>query len=603
MPVSLSAISMFRIMLLAVEILFFSSILLAKASPSQSHFSKFSRSSGGLSHKEAILSLCAHTPHRATCESTLLSSSSSSSSTRGSDHLPHTLEGAFVQAVHFTVAKAQHARALAYNLTISHRQNADHDVHFPGRGVNDCLELLDDAIDMLDNVMMTSLSKPNDDDVHTWLSAALTNQETCLESLEKDKFKTEKNIMDVTAQNLSQYISNSLALFVLTMGSSSVSFASGSEHLPRDTESKSNEAKNAKPNRRLLASDSSFPTWVPAAERKLLEASVGEIEADAVVAQDGSGTHKSIGEAVKGLLLIGSLESSGTSTGGRSVIHVTAGTYHEYINIPTKQKNVMLIGDGVGKTIIMGNRNSDDGWTTYKSATVAAMGDGFIARDITFVNNAGPSKHQAVALRVGADKSVVHRCSIIGYQDTLYTHSKRQFYRETDIYGTVDFIFGNSAVVFQACNIYPRKPPSSGLKNFVTAQGRSSPNQNTGISIHNCKIAAASDLFPVRSSYQTYLGRPWHQYSRTIIMQSFMDDSINRAGWSPWSGGFALNTLYYGEYMNSGSGASTSGRVKWGGYHASLTSTQAQAFTVGGFISGNLWLPSTGVSFSSGLIG
>lgn len=233
----------------------------------------------------------------------------------------------------------------------------------------------------------------------------------------------------------------------------------------------------------------------------------------------------------------------------------------------------------------------------------AAMGDGFIARDITFVNDAGPSKHQAVALRVGADKSVIYRCAIIGYQDTLYTHSKRQFYRETDIYGTVDFIFGNSAVVFQTCNIYPRKPASKELKNFVTAQGRSSPNQNTGISIHNCKIAAASDLAPVKSSYETYLGRPWKQYSRTVVMESVMDDSISRAGWSPWSGGFGLSTLFYGEYLNSGPGASTSARVRWGGYHASLTSTQAQAFTVAGFLSGNIWLPSTGVSFNSGLIG
>ncbi|XP_050371919.1 probable pectinesterase/pectinesterase inhibitor 16 [Argentina anserina] len=599
MSVCLSAaVSMFKV-LLAIEIFVFSSILLVDASPSQSHFSKFTRSSGGLSHKDATSSVCKHTPHPAICESSLLSSSSK----RGTDDPPEALVGVFFQSVHSTVAKAQYARALAYNLTVSHRQNADNFLHSPTGGMHDCLELLDDAIDMLDNVMTTSLSKLSDDDVHTWLSAALTNQETCLESLEKDKFKTDKNIMDATAQNLSQYISNSLALFVLTTGanSNSGSFATGSEHLPRHEESKSNEAKSANPNRKLLASDSSFPTWVPATERKLLEASVGEIEADAVVAQDGSGTHKSIGEALKALQLIGTLESSGT--GGRSVIHVSAGTYHEYINIPTKQKNVMLIGDGVGKTIIVGNRNSDDGWTTYKTATVAAMGDGFIARDITFVNNAGPSKHQAVALRVGADKSVVHRCSIMGYQDTLYTHSKRQFYRETDIYGTVDFIFGNSAVVFQSCNIYPRKPTSSGLKNFVTAQGRSSPDQNTGISIHNCKISAASDLAPVRSSYQTYLGRPWKQYSRTIVMQSILDDSIHRSGWSPWSGGFALNTLYYGEYMNSGSGASTSGRVQWGGYHSSLTSTQAQAFTVAGFISGNLWLPSTGVSFSSGLIG
>ncbi|KAM1270601.1 hypothetical protein ACFX13_032484 [Malus domestica] len=85
-----------------------------------------------------------------------------------------------------------------------------------------------------------------------------------------------------------------------------------------------------------------------------------------------------------------------------------------------------------------------------KSSTLAstAMGDGFIACDITFENNAGPSKHQAVTLRVGVDKSVIFRCSMVGYQDTLYTLSKRQFYRDTQIYGTVDFIFGNSAAVF-----------------------------------------------------------------------------------------------------------------------------------------------------------
>lgn len=122
-----------------------------------------------------------------------------------------------------------------------------------------------------------------------------------------------------------------------------------------------------------------------------------------------------------------------------------------------------------------------------------------MAKGITFINSAGPNKHQAVALRVGSDKSVIYQCSIQGYQDSLYTHSKRQFYPDSDIHGTVDFIFGNSVVVIQNCNIFSLK---SAYRNFVTAQGRIDLNQNTGIIIQNCTI---SGVLP----QSTYLGRPW----------------------------------------------------------------------------------------------
>lgn len=110
----------------------------------------------------------------------------------------------------------------------------------------------------------------------------------------------------------------------------------------------------------------------------------------------------------------------------------------------------------------------------------AVSGDRFIAVDVTFRNTAGPEKHQAVALRSNADLSTFYRCSFEGYQDTLYVHSLRQFYRECEIYGTVDFIFGNAAAVFQSCNLYARKPMAA-QKNAFTAQGRTDPNQNTGI--------------------------------------------------------------------------------------------------------------------------
>ena len=230
----------------------------------------------------------------------------------------------------------------------------------------------------------------------------------------------------------------------------------------------------------------------------------------------------------------------------------------------------------------------------------AASGDGFIARDISFENYAGPEKHQAVALRVSADHAVVYRCNIIGYQDACYAHRNRQFFRECGIYGTVDFIFGNAAVVFQNCNIYSRKPMAQ-QKNTVTAQNRKDPNQNTGISIHNCRILATPDLEAAKGNFSTYLGRPWKFYARTVYMMSYIGDHIHPRGWLEWNSTSPVDKLYYGEYMNYGPGAATGKRVTWPGYRIITSAEEASRFTVAEFIAGTSWLPSTGVAFLGGL--
>lgn len=222
-------------------------------------------------------------------------------------------------------------------------------------------------------------------------------------------------------------------------------------------------------------------------------------------------------------------------------------------------------------------------------------GDGFIGSNFTVRNTAGPQNEQAVAVQSGSDLSVFYQCGFEGYQDTLYALSNRQFYKNCNIFGTVDFIFGNAAVVLQNCNIIARDPPNK--TNTLTAQGRTDPNQNTGISIHNCRVMAATTLKGVK----TYLGRPWKEYSRTIYLKTFLDDIVNPAGWLPWDGDFALDTLYYGEYMNTGPGSSTAKRVKWKGYHVITSGAEAAKFTPGNFIVGGSWLPETGVPWTASL--
>lgn len=216
-----------------------------------------------------------------------------------------------------------------------------------------------------------------------------------------------------------------------------------------------------------------------------------------------------------------------------------------------------------------------------------------MARDITFRNNAGPQGRQAVALRVDSDRAVFYRCSIEGYQDTLYAHSLRQFYRDCNIYGTVDIIFGNGLVVVQHSNIYNRIP-LPGQQVTITAQGRKNPNQDTGFSMQDCFVDA---------TYPTYLGRPWKPYSRTVFMQSYLGPQVAPAGWLAWYGNFGLDTLFYGEYMNHGPGAGLGGRVKWPGYHIIKDPAMAAMFTVRRFIDGLSWLPNTGVIFTADLDG
>ncbi|EPS74082.1 hypothetical protein M569_00674, partial [Genlisea aurea] len=394
----------------------------------------------------------------------------------------------------------------------------------------------------------------------TLLSAVQTNQMTCLDGLSGDE--NVRRLLSAGHNRVFRLASNLLAM---TRNLSNA-------ELPR-----------------IEQRVSRWPGWLSQADRMLLQAP--SVTADVTVAADGSGNYRTISEAV-------SAAPSNSKT--RFVIRIKAGTYKEYVTIPASKQNLMFVGDSYTTTIVTGDRNYIDGSTTFNSATVAVVGTGFLARDITFQNTAGAAKHQAVALRVNADLTAFYRCGIYAYQDTLYTHSLRQFYTNCYISGTVDFIFGNSAVVIQESDIRARVPLAN-QKNMVTAQGREDPNQNTGIVIQRSTIDGTSDLLPVIKNFPTYLGRPWKQYSRTVIMQTTISAVIRPEGWYPWEGDFALSTLFYAEYANTGPGASTANRVNWVGFTVFTSSSQAKPYTAENFIGANSWLPATGFPFNAGL--
>ncbi|PON79342.1 Glycoside hydrolase [Trema orientale] len=465
------------------------------------------------------------------------------------------------------------------------------------RALNDCWELTSLSIDFLGSctgtVNKTSKTLPVSDahDLLTSLSAVLTNLHTCLEGLElTPSAETVKN--DVSQMINDHFKLHSVSLALFTQGwvpkdMGKVPFFPWMRH----AEFRSGRLPTK------IVSDRKRTIVETALKLLLLLVGAGRegvtVRDFVVVSKDGNWDFTTINDA------IAVAPSNTNSTQGYFLIYVMAGVYEENVSIDKNKKYLYLLGDGINQTIITGNRSVGDNSTTFNSATLAVTGQGFLGVDLTVQNTAGPSKGQAVALRNGADKSTFYRCSFEAYQDTLYAHSQTQFYRECDIYGTVDFIFGNAAVVFQNCNIKPRLP-LPGQFNAITAQGRTDPNQNTGTSIHNCNIVPSPDLAAANANAtagngtfaRTYLGRPWKEYSRTVYMQSYMDGFIDPAGWHEW---VANDTIYYAEFDNRGPGSDTSRRVNWTGYHI-IDARDAINFTVSRFLLGDNWLPKTAIS-------
>ncbi|XP_030459738.1 putative pectinesterase/pectinesterase inhibitor 28 [Syzygium oleosum] len=454
------------------------------------------------------------------------------------------------------------------------------------QALKNCKELMEYAIDDLersfDELGKLEYSKLDDAlaDLKVWLSAAVTYQETCLDGFQNTTGNAGHKMREILKSS-TQLTSNILAMV------DEISLALAKMNLPNFKRKLLSDGNN------VIGHGDDFSIWPPMllGKRKLLSKRVADLKPNLVVAKDGSGRFRTINEALKHI----PLKSNKTF-----VLYIKAGVYKEQVVFDKKMTNLMVVGDGPTKTRISFDKNYVDGTTTFRTATVSVFGDHFTARDIGFENTAGAIKHQAVALMVQSDMSIFHNCHMDGHQDTLYVHTKRQFYRDCTITGTIDFVFGDAAAVFQNCKMLVRKPLDN-QQCIVTAQGRKERRQASALILQNCAIAAHSSYTPFKGQIRSYLGRPWKVYSRTIIMESYIDDIIQPEGWLPWLGDFGLNTCFYTEYKNRGPGASTTRRVKWKGIKT-ITPQHATDFTAGRFMKGDRWIRTAGVPYVPGMM-
>ncbi|XP_071736174.1 pectinesterase 2-like [Rutidosis leptorrhynchoides] len=474
---------------------------------------------------------CTHTPHYQTCNHYVTNGNVSSDNISTYNFLDITVQAAINEAL-FILKQAQDIESKYPNV--------------PGKSLwLSCLDYFHGIVFTL-NMVIDHTLKPTPLNVQTWISAGLTYITTCEYGFEL--INMTNTMLPTLTTNLTKLLLNSLAISVIIRGGNTPSVVNGNFN-----------------NENMI--------------------SFMELDKmpDVVVAQDGSGDFKTIQEAVDSAI------TRQRSSSNRYVIHLKTGIYKEYIFIPLTMQYIKMVGDGINKTIITGNRHAGGDMIKTplagdlkESATFQVWGHGFIARDITFRNTAGPEGHQAIALLSGSDQSAFYRCSFEGYQDTLYTIAYHQFYKECQI----------------AKSLSGKPLPEGGL--VVTAHGRKYRDQPTGFSLQGCKITTDYELKSVIGQYnKIFLGRPWKPYAVTVLMQSFLDDFVDPKGWLDNRG--YHETAFYGEFDNYGPGSCTDQRVKWRGYHVIDDPEIAEYFTVSKLISGNQWLPKTGLPYIPGL--
>uniref|UniRef100_A0A2P2P1J2 pectinesterase n=1 Tax=Rhizophora mucronata TaxID=61149 RepID=A0A2P2P1J2_RHIMU len=433
-----------------------------------------------------------------------------------------------------------------------------------------CIELLGDSMYRISSTD-TVLPRGRTKEARAWMSAALLYQYDCWNAFKYANDTSQTSQVMSFLSSLSTLTSNALSMIV--------SYDIYGEKIASWGPPKTERDGFWEPPR---SGSSTFRGGFPS-----------NLKADVTVCKDGrsNGCYKTVQDAVNA--------APDNQWGRKFVIRVKQGVYEEIVRVPLEKKNVVFLGDGMGKTVITGSLNAGQpGVSTFNTATVGVLGDGFMASGLTIRNTAGAPTHQATALRLDSDLSVIENCEFLGNQDTLYAHSLRQYYKSCRIQGNVDFIFGNSAAIFEDCTILvtPRQQnPEKGENNAVTAQGRTDPAQSTGFVFQNCLINGTEEymaLYHAKPSvHKNFLGRPWKEYSRVVFIHCTLESLITPKGWLPWgTSDFAQKTLYYGEFGNSGPGSSVSQRVTWSNQ---IPAEHVNTYSVQNFIQGDEWIPTS----------
>lgn len=251
---------------------------------------------------------------------------------------------------------------------------------------------------------------------------------------------------------------------------------------------------------------------------------------DAVVAKDGTGDYTTVQEAID------------AAPEGRVkpwLIFIKNGEYKEHVDIPATKTFLHFTGQERDSVIITDNKlcGGDSALHVSVGATVVVNANDCYFDNLTLENSYGHDMQagpQALALNTTADRTVFKNVAMLSYQDTWITPSKsnyRAYVKNSFIEGAVDFIYNSGNIYIDSTTLYINRKSGG----YIVA-----PSHNTdvewGYVFMNCVITAPG----VPSETDVWLGRPWHNYPKTVFINTRAEVTIPAAGWYETMGGLPV---------------------------------------------------------------
>ena len=249
------------------------------------------------------------------------------------------------------------------------------------------------------------------------------------------------------------------------------------------------------------------------------------------------------------------------------LMYICSGTYHEKIEIDLP--NLTIVGEDEDTTMIeydaLWGETEANGFThvtdSTQTVTIREEATNLIMYNLTisnywneksrFVTAGKDNEHRALAMLIYADKVIIQKCKLLGYQDTLEAMTGRSWFYQSYISGTVDFIFGtNCTIYFEECEIHSVDNQSTD-GGYINAFKGANKVQNDGSAtdyvvygaIYNkCTFTADSTI----TASNTSIARPWSKYSAVMIMNSVIGAHISTAA-------YTSNTYKNQRYVSWGS--------------------------------------------------